>query len=232
MRATFDDILQYRGRTALRSDSRVRRKAILEAALRVIEKDGVRGVKHRAVATEAGVPLAATTYYFDDIQSLLHDAFVHYVETRLSTDSASVQNQAHQLLQQSNVGEQGVSDRQTFLINGIADILYAHVKSQVQQVTERRVEVAFRHEALCNNDLAAVVAIPHQLQLRAIEECLALLNSTNPQADAQVVMGTLLYLEYNLSLKNSEEQWVRARETLVRMMAGLLGLFNETTLAS
>lgn len=232
MRPTFDDILQYRGRTALRSDSRIRRKAILEAALRVIERDGVRGVKHRAVATEAGVPLAATTYYFDDIQSLLHDAFVHYVESRLSTDSESVQSQAHLLLQRFNLSEQIASDRQAFLVNGIADILYAHVKSQVKQVTERRVEVAFRHEALCNEDLAAVVAIPHQLQLQAIEECLGLLSSTNPQADAQVVMGTLLYLEYNLSLKNGEEQWARARETLVRMMAGLLGLPNETALAS
>lgn len=225
MRPTFDDILQYRGRAALRSDSRVRRKAILEAALRVIERDGVRGVKHRAVASEADVPLAATTYYFDDIHSLLHDAFVHYVETRLSNDSASLQNQAYLLIQQFEESPgQDVSQRQNQLIEGIVQLLFDHVLLQVGQTAERRVEVAFRHEALCNKDLAAVVAIPHGLQLQAIQECLMVLKSEDPQADAQVVMGTLLYLEYNLSLSKDEEQLARAREALRRMMTGLLRL--------
>ncbi len=228
MQPLFDDILQYRGRPALRSDSRARRQAILEAALRVIERDGVRGVKHRAVAAEAEVPLAATTYYFDDIQALLHDAFVHYVETRSSTDSSQLQQQGYQLLQdlsatESQMGE-AFSER---LIEGITEILFDHVKSQVEQTAERRVEVAFRHEALCNKDLAEVVSIPHQLQLRAIEGFWVLLGSPNPKADAQVVMGTLLYLEYNLSLSANDEQWQRAQQTLQRMITGLLLLCSE-----
>ncbi len=233
MRPTFDDILQYRGRAALRSDSRARRKAILEAALRVIERDGVRGVKHRAVAAEADVPLAATTYYFDDIQSLLHDAFVHYVETRLSNDSTSVQNQAYVLIQQfEDEQETSFQERLQRLIDGIVQLLFEHVLLQVGQTAERRVEVAFRHEALCNEDLAAVVAIPHGIQLQAIEECLTVLKSQNPKADAQVVMGTLLYLEYNLSLNKDGEQLTRAREALRRMMTGLLGLSDGLGFAS
>jgi DNA-binding transcriptional regulator YbjK len=53
-----------------------RRTAILDAALRLVARGGPRAVTHRAVAAEAGVPLAATTYYFasrDDIigQALL-----------------------------------------------------------------------------------------------------------------------------------------------------------------
>ncbi len=232
MRPTFEDILQYRGRAALRSDSRARRKAILEAALRVIERDGVRGVKHRAVAAEAEVPLAATTYYFDDIQSLLHDAFVHYVETRLSDNSTSVQNQAYLLIQQFDEAP-GVSveQRRHRLIEGIVDLLFDYVLLQVGQTADRRVEVAFRHEALCNEDLAAVIAIPHGIQLQAIEECLTVLKSQNPQADAQVVMGTLLYLEYDLSLHQNDERYTRAREALRRMMTGLLGLSGAFEIA-
>ncbi|MGZ4481779.1 MAG: TetR/AcrR family transcriptional regulator, partial [Gaiellales bacterium] len=42
-----------------------RRQAILEATLRVIRDSGVHAVTLRAVAAEAGVPLAATTYYFE-----------------------------------------------------------------------------------------------------------------------------------------------------------------------
>ena len=227
MKPTFHDILQYRGRAALRSDSRARRKAIFEAALWVIEKEGVRGVKHRAVASEAQVPLAATTYYFDDIQSLLHDAFVHYVETRLSSSSEILQNQALELLQGfGSLQELDLSQKHR-LAEGVAEILYQHVRQQVEQAAERRVEVAFRHEALCNKDLAAVVAIPHQLQLRAIEECMAMLASAQPKADAQVIMGTLLYLEYNLSIKQTDSAWSQARATLQRMIEGLLRLADD-----
>src|SRR5690606_30300634 len=56
--------VQYHGRKAIRRRSEVRRQAILDAAMRIIVRDGVRAVRHRAVAAEAGVPLSATTYYF------------------------------------------------------------------------------------------------------------------------------------------------------------------------
>ncbi|HEX4870101.1 MAG TPA: TetR family transcriptional regulator [Moraxellaceae bacterium] len=64
----------FQGRKTARQSSEQRRIAILEAALRVLVRDGVRGVRHRAVAAEAGVPLSATTYYFKDIHDLLADA--------------------------------------------------------------------------------------------------------------------------------------------------------------
>jgi AcrR family transcriptional regulator len=43
-------------------------------------RDGVRGVRHRAVALEADVPLSATTYYFKDIHDLLADALTLYAK--------------------------------------------------------------------------------------------------------------------------------------------------------
>lgn len=48
-----------------------KRRAIVEAALRVIERDGVAGVTHRSVAREAGVPTTASTYYFATLDDLL-----------------------------------------------------------------------------------------------------------------------------------------------------------------
>jgi DNA-binding transcriptional regulator YbjK len=52
-----------------------RRREILEATLRVIGESGVKGVTHRAVAQEAGVSLASTTYYFDSKDALIEEAF-------------------------------------------------------------------------------------------------------------------------------------------------------------
>ena len=42
----------------------------------------MRGIRHRAVAKEADVPLAATTYYFKDIDELIVDTFTLYTEKR------------------------------------------------------------------------------------------------------------------------------------------------------
>jgi DNA-binding transcriptional regulator YbjK len=48
-----------------------RRAALLEAVLTIVERDGVAGVTHRAVAAEAGVSLASTTYHFATLDDLL-----------------------------------------------------------------------------------------------------------------------------------------------------------------
>ncbi|NKE55609.1 TetR family transcriptional regulator [Lentzea sp. PSKA42] len=62
--------------TAVATDGRKargekKRRAIVEATLRVIERDGVAGVTHRSVAREAGVPTTAPTYYFATLDDLL-----------------------------------------------------------------------------------------------------------------------------------------------------------------
>src|ERR1700712_4510695 len=72
--------VRYQGRKASRQGSEQRRQDILDAAMRIVIRDGVRAVRHRAVATEASVPLSATTYYFKDMDDLLTDAFSQYVE--------------------------------------------------------------------------------------------------------------------------------------------------------
>ena len=65
-----------------------RRRAILQAALRVISDHGVDAVSHRTVAEEADVPLASTTYYFESLDELLEGALEMFVDeeaARLTT---------------------------------------------------------------------------------------------------------------------------------------------------
>jgi DNA-binding transcriptional regulator YbjK len=51
-----------------------RREAILEATLRILRLDGPRALSHRTVAKAAGVPLAATTYYFASKDEIMEEA--------------------------------------------------------------------------------------------------------------------------------------------------------------
>jgi len=54
-----------------------RRQALVEAAADLILEGGIEAVRHRAVATRAGLPLASTTYYFDSLDDLVACA-VHF----------------------------------------------------------------------------------------------------------------------------------------------------------
>ena len=52
-----------------------RRAHILEAALRIVAATGPDALTHRGVAEEAGVPLAATTYWFASKEQLVAEAY-------------------------------------------------------------------------------------------------------------------------------------------------------------
>lgn len=53
------------------------RHALLEATLRIIERDGIAGVSHRNVTREAGLPATSAAYHFDTITALLEQALLY-----------------------------------------------------------------------------------------------------------------------------------------------------------
>ena len=55
-----------------------RRYALVSAAAALLCEGGFDAVRHRAVARRAGLPLAATTYYFSSLDDLIVEA-VEYV---------------------------------------------------------------------------------------------------------------------------------------------------------
>jgi DNA-binding transcriptional regulator YbjK len=70
-----------------------RRAAILAATVQLLVREGLAAVTHRAVAREAGVPLAATTYYFDSKDELVGEALAILVAdeiTRVSERAAEL----------------------------------------------------------------------------------------------------------------------------------------------
>ncbi|MES2093890.1 MAG: TetR family transcriptional regulator [Actinomycetota bacterium] len=60
-----------------------RRRALQDALVRVLESGGPGAVTHRAVATEAGLPVAAATYYFATIDDLLVSALTRVTEQQV-----------------------------------------------------------------------------------------------------------------------------------------------------
>ncbi|MFI6673452.1 TetR/AcrR family transcriptional regulator [Kribbella sp. NPDC050470] len=60
-----------RGVDGRRRRGEQRRSELLRATLAVVERDGVAGVSHRAVAAEADVSVASITYHFPTLDDLL-----------------------------------------------------------------------------------------------------------------------------------------------------------------
>ena len=67
-----------------------RRRALAEAAAALVAERGIATVTHRAVAERAGLPLAATTYYFTSLAELVESAVAVVAEGWLSGAQAAV----------------------------------------------------------------------------------------------------------------------------------------------
>lgn len=184
--------LQYTGRPTKRKDSKERRDSILTAALTIMVRDGIREVRHRSVAKEAQVPLSATTYYFDTIECLIHDAFVFFTE----------QNASHvQLLERSAWIALEEFQRHTDkrrLKDDLLRFLVSHIENQVQDKDARIVEWSFRQEALRNEKLAELYQYPQLMMTQAVKSFFAGLGQDKPLERAQILLGTLYHLEYQL----------------------------------
>lgn len=215
--------IKYQGRKAQRADSRERRRAILEATLRVIIKEGMRGVRHRAVAKEANVPLAATTYYFKDISDLINDAFNLFAEDSLARNEPLVESSFAYLrdfpLDQLN--SPGVMQQ---LLDDLSQFILKSIQTRVADREMRILEHAFRNEALRNPQLAATARIPQEQMRQTVMKFFTLLSSTNPAADADIVMGTVWHLEYECLTAEGEPDLSRLSRTVKRLVQQTLTL--------
>ncbi|WP_412460602.1 TetR/AcrR family transcriptional regulator [Pseudomonas sp. SC11] len=188
--------VQYQGRKASRQGSEQRRQQILDAAMRIVVRDGVRGVRHRAVAAEAGVPLSATTYYFKDIEDLLTDSFAQYVERSAAYMAklwANTEGVLRHLLAQ---GDCSALSRAR-LADEVARMTADYV---TRQLLNRRdfllAEQAFRQEALLCPRLAELVRAHEQILLHGARQMLEVVGSRQPQQDALVLTAIIEQMEY------------------------------------
>ncbi|WP_066962379.1 TetR/AcrR family transcriptional regulator [Microbulbifer sp. Q7] len=189
--------LVYNGRKAQRADSRQRRKAILEATLRIIVKEGIRGIRHRAVAKEAAVPLAATTYYFKHLDDLISDAFTYFVEQNIDHTRA-LQEESVAVARQLTPEQLAAPAGRRQLIQQLSRFVLSHIRSQASNRDHRVIELAFKNEALRNHQLTRAVRMANQATENMIIEFFELLRLPDPVAAAQIAHGTILNLEFQI----------------------------------
>lgn len=214
--------VQYRGRKASREGSEQRRLGILEAALRIIVREGPRGIRHRAVAAEAGVPLSATTYYFKDIGDLIADSFALFVQrsaANLAVLWAGVDEDFQRIAAAVELNPAARHEMAAHVI----DLAVAHVQSKARgRDDELLVELAFRQEALTNPELRALALAHQRLRFHFAERALRVMGSAAPVEDAQVLTTLILRMEYHAIVDGVEDFDLDAQRAVLQRFLDLV----------
>lgn len=154
-----------------------RRRALLDATLRVVARDGAAGASHRAVAAEAGVPLGSTTYYFQSREQMLLAGLRHAADTEVARIDERVRE-----LEAADLNRDGWRR--------------AAVDWALQEVSDARAHLLIaRHqlrlEALRDPDLRAVYGTWTGASLALVETFLRRAGSSDPGPDAAVLVAAI-----------------------------------------
>ncbi len=216
--------IQYQGRKARRAGSEQRRQNILEAALRIIVRDGIRNVRHRAVANEAEVPLSATTYYFKDIQVLIADTFTLFAERAMEEVIEPFSEQAFAALKQFDSAALQDPERRNQLIDMLAEMTVSFINNEVTDKRDHLMaEQAFLHEAVLDERLQELARTYQDKQVQVLRQVCEELQTPDPVQDAEIVMASLYFIESQLLADpgSLDEEALRARvRHLLQLLVG------------
>jgi DNA-binding transcriptional regulator YbjK len=148
-----------------------RRELILDAAIDVLGEEGLAALTHRRVAAAAGLPLAATTYWFASKEDLL----LHAYRRAADRDMDRVRRVA------ADAGDKDVAD-------ALTDVLGAELadgRTAIVACFTMWVEAARRPEL---REIGAEWTTAYE---RVIEDLLRAAGSPEPALDARVLTATL-----------------------------------------
>lgn len=185
-----------------------RRLHILRAAWQVIINDGIRGVRHRAVAEAAGVPLASTTYYFRDIQALINESMQLFAQETLERFTETFWAKAEQQFATLKAAENRAVLEQGFLDLGVDYIEWRLAEYRDQLV----LEYAFWHAAVNNAELRDSVTELLRRSVALMKPWFEALELTDPEQASRCMLATLRRIEYEglvAGVMTKRSGWIR-----------------------
>jgi TetR/AcrR family transcriptional regulator, regulator of biofilm formation and stress response len=184
-----------------------RRTQILEATLRLLAGEGASVITHRAVAEEAGVPIAATTYYFASKEELIAEAFRLHAEKEARRVVAATRT-----IEKETTKYQLADQLADFLSHGLSD-----ARASLIAEYELLLQAARRPE------LEAYSRIFYDTIEGQLERTLEHIGSPDPETDTRIIMATLAGLEVdNLSTPNTALDFERLRQLMHRLLEALI----------
>ena len=211
-----------RGLSAKGEQTRAR---ILEAVLRVIAREGTRGVTHRSVAAEAEVQLSLTTYYFSDIDELIREGF-SYFSQRSRPGLEAFWGSIFEYLDSFSAAELRRIAVREEICEQLAQRATEYLVSQIinKPVGLAVEQVFFTHTRL-SPELRDMGESHREQLFRPLVDICARFNRKDPEVEAKLLLNSITTLEYQ-ALATPEDAVDRAElhSLLKRHIGWVLGL--------
>jgi AcrR family transcriptional regulator len=221
-RATASRALQATGKKSLRRESAVARgpqkrgeltrQNLLEAALRLIAREGLGAVRMRAVAEEARVSLGVTTYHFPSRRDLLSAAFELHL---LQTDAAG-----GEFSEQFGAAWQADSLTLDELTDAVVRLLSFFVHDERDSfVASQELTLEVSRDPVLASRVKHALSNHHRLVVEMVES----VGSPEPELDGEILSATLQGLALKwLSREGDPEFEKRLRKVVRRLMERFL----------
>jgi DNA-binding transcriptional regulator YbjK len=207
-----------------RSKGEKTRERILIAAIEVLALNGIKGTTHRAIASHADLQLSLTTYYFKDIQELIHQAFKLNSQHILSNNENALQNafasvkeiEKKELRKIANKAELCQQLTESATGHLIDNIKHRAISYAVEQLMFTEVQVTPKLHLLAQEHESAQVA-PYELLCRCF-------NKDTPELDAKIMYTVFSQLQYSQLANQVNIDTELVQQTCRRMIAWIMSL--------
>lgn len=207
-----------------RSKGERTREKILIAAIEVLALNGIKGTTHRAIASHADIQLSLTTYYFKDIQELIHQAFKlnsEHILSRADTILAAAFNLINKLEKKEL---RKVIVKET-LCQQLSEMTSHHLIDNIKhQAISLAVEQLMLTEIQVTPELRLLVQEHELAQLVPYEQLCQFFNKVNPELDAKIMYTVFSQLQYAQLARQVNIDSELIAQTTRRIIAWIMSL--------
>jgi len=181
-----------------REQTRIR---ILQAVLDIIISEGIRSVRHRAVAERANVSLGTTTYHFSDIEDLIVSAFGYWrIENNISVNPY-YEKIVNLLLPYQN--SKVPASKRNAIAKEVYELSVGYTHHQLtHKYDDLLVELAFYNECLRFDSLRELMLKTRDIEIEFLEIIHHTFGSECSQEDAWTTFSLFRQLEQSAIVNN------------------------------
>ena len=207
-----------------RSKGEVTREKILIAAIEVLALNGIKGTTHRAIASNADLQLSLTTYYFKDIQELIHQAFRLNSERILSLTDTFLKAAFIVVIdiEKNELRKTIVKEKLCLQLSEMAsEHLIDNIKHQAISLA---VEQLMLTEIQVTPELCVLVKEHESVKLLPYEQLCQFFNKVNPELDAKIMYTVFSQLQYGQLTKQINIDSELIEQTTRRIIAWIMSI--------
>jgi DNA-binding transcriptional regulator YbjK len=207
-----------------RSKGEITREKILIAAIEILALNGIKGTTHRAIASHAQLQLSLTTYYFKDIQELIHQAFrlnsdhiLSCVNIDLEAMFSAISKIEKKELRKTTV--------KVVLCQQLSDMTSEHLIDNIKHhAISLAVEQLMLTEIQVTPELRLLVQKHELAKILPYEQLCRFFNKVTPELDAKIMYTIFSQLQYSQLAKQVNIDNLLISQTTRRIISWIMSL--------